>query len=171
MEVIPIAAKTMNWNCANCGTSIGSEFKVCWNCGTDIDGNLDESFAVDSDPEELLEDPETPRIHCLNCGYQGKVHFSTEHKSGFDWIVAGLVSMLVSQRSWIHFCHRLCPQCGSQQDRHRAWSGEISDSNEATWEQAVNLEASRTRAYRRLFYLVFFCILAAGLILWWALNA
>ena len=159
----------MSWICQNCSTEIEPQFKVCWNCGTDSRGRVDENFARDSDPDDTFDEPEIPRICCDDCGYQGKVLFSTEQKSGLEWIVAGLLSIFISQRSWVHFCHKLCPKCGSSQERHRGWSGEISEQHNALWLAASKREELRTRKNRLLFYFVLASILTASLILWWSL--
>ena len=159
----------MSWTCQNCGTELEPQFKVCWNCGTDHKGKVDENFAKDSDPDEVSDAPEIPRISCEQCGYQGKVLFSTEQKSGIEWLVAGLLSTFVSQRSWVHFCHKICPSCGSDQQSHRGWSGLISDENESIWDKAFEAEAVRNGKNRRLFYFTMGCILVAILVLWWAL--
>ena len=65
----------MSWICSNCSTNVESSFKVCWKCGTDVHGNIDENFAAETEPDEVSDDPETPRIQCEDCGYRGKVLF------------------------------------------------------------------------------------------------
>lgn len=32
------------WECKNCGEKIEDEFTMCWKCGTDENGNIDEEF-------------------------------------------------------------------------------------------------------------------------------
>ena len=159
----------MSWTCSNCSTKIDARFGACWKCGTDASGNPDPDFAAESDPEDLTEDPESPRIHCQNCGYQGKALFSTEKKSFADWLVAGLLSIAVSPKSWIHFCHLLCPKCGAGDQNHRPWSGEIQPENRELWMAANRLEELRNRKKRHLVYLVFGSLLLAGSVLWWSL--
>ena len=158
----------MAWDCPNCGTEIESQFKVCWNCGTDIHGNVDENFAIDVDPDHLEENPEIPRVRCQKCNYQGKVLFSTQYKTWGEWIVAGVISSLFSQRSWIHFCHKVCPQCGADQEELVPWSGEISEKAESAWVRASKREARNARKNRMLVYLIFASIFAASYVLWYA---
>lgn len=160
----------MSWTCPNCGTQVESEFTVCWNCGTDIHGRVDDEFSVESDPDELADEPETPRIRCLQCGYRGKVLFSTRDKTWWEWLLSGLVSILVSQRSWIHFCHQFCPKCDAPRNRLVPWSGDYSPSAEEIWSAAFDEESRLARRRRRLIYLVLGALAVASLILWWSLK-
>ena len=57
------------WNCTRCFEEIDEAFDVCWNCGTDRSGKIDESFETADAPtdepievtriaaDELLRDP------------------------------------------------------------------------------------------------------------------
>jgi hypothetical protein len=160
----------MSWTCPHCRTLIDSQFQVCWKCGTDTNGRLDENFSVETDPDELTDEPEIPRIQCTNCSYKGKVLFSTKSKSRLEWAIAGLISMVVSQRSWIHFCHKLCPKCGSAGQEFPAWSGEISKEDENTWHQANALESRRAAQNRRSTSLIIASLVIASWIIWLALR-
>lgn len=158
----------MSWNCSNCGTKVDPPFQVCWNCGTDAHGNRDENFSPETDPDELSEHPEIPRIRCLKCGYDGKVLFSTREKSWVDWMVAGLISSLVSQRSWIHFCHKICPKCGSSSEEHVNGSSHPTQQANEIWLAANLLESQQTRKRKILFLLILVSLISASLILWFA---
>ncbi|MCP4813886.1 MAG: hypothetical protein GY888_15375 [Planctomycetaceae bacterium] len=160
----------MAWTCPHCRTPIESQFQNCWKCGTDIDGQLDENFSVETDPDELTDDPEIPRIHCTHCNYKGKVLFSTKSKSGLDWAVAGLVSIVVSQRSWIHFCHKICPKCGAPWEGFHGWSGEIGKEDERTWKKATALENRRAAKNRRFTCLTIGSLAMVSLVVWLALR-
>ena len=160
----------MAWTCPHCRTQIESQFKACWKCGTDIDGQFDNHFSVEVDPAELTDEPEIPRIRCTQCGYQGKVLFSTKSKTGLDWVIAGLVSIVVSQRSWIHFCHKVCPQCESPWESLRGWSGIPSDEHQQSWIRANEAENRHAAKNRQLIYLTLGSIAIASLVLWLALR-
>lgn len=158
------------WQCPSCKTTIESQFQVCWNCGTDDSGGVNESFAKEIDAENLSDAPEIPRIQCRRCDYRGKVLFSTRSKKFIDWIVAGLISISISQRSWIQFCHQICPKCNAPQNDLAAWAGEPTDENEQLWQAKTSDEESFARKQRRNVYIVLLCLVAAIAILTWAIR-
>lgn len=44
------------WACPKCQESLDDDFDICWQCGTDREGNVDESF-VSADDAEAIMDP------------------------------------------------------------------------------------------------------------------
>lgn len=160
----------MGWQCVNCGSRVDEGFQVCWNCGTDRHGNIDPEFSIESDPETLTDDPEVPRIRCRKCGYHGKVLFTNARKNLLDWIVAAAVSLLVSQRSWIHLSHQVCPRCGAADDDLVGWSGSINHADEETWRTASAEEDRRATQKRRLIYLILAAATTALVAIWLALH-
>lgn len=158
------------WQCPTCRTTVESSFQVCWKCGTDENGIVDETFGSEIDPEELEDEPETPRIACGNCDYRGKVLFTARDKPALDWVLAALISLLVSQRSWIQFCHQVCPRCGAGRSQLKSYAGEVSVDSEQSWETANRQELMFSRQKKRtiLFGIASFFV-AAG-ILWYAVN-
>lgn len=158
------------WQCPTCKTTIDSQFQVCWNCGTSTDGDVNEDFAKEIDAEDLSDAPEIPRIQCRKCDYRGKVLFSTRSKNFVDWIVAGLISISISQRSWIQFCHQICPKCDAPQSELAPWAGKPSIENEQLWESKSSKEERFARKQRRNVYVILFCVAAAIAILAWAVR-
>jgi len=53
------------WTCPKCSEEIDDEFDVCWNCGTDTEGNVDSEFeTADAATNEpiIVEDWDTERL-------------------------------------------------------------------------------------------------------------
>lgn len=49
------------WNCKKCDESLEDSFDICWKCGTEREGVVDDTFAPEKDLESELE-PETPHF-------------------------------------------------------------------------------------------------------------
>ncbi|MDB4671493.1 MAG: hypothetical protein P8M80_06995 [Pirellulaceae bacterium] len=158
------------WICPECEKWIDEPFDVCWHCGTGMDGTKNPDFGRESDAADLDEDPEVPRIKCVGCQYQGKVLFSSLKKSLLDWVLAGLISMMVSQRSWIQFCEKICPKCGASEDQHRAWSGEIIDEDHQIWLSQSLREEQQAKTNRRSVYFLVASVLISVAVLYAAMR-
>lgn len=44
------------WNCPKCVERLDDDFDLCWQCGTDREGNEDAAF-VSADESEVIYDP------------------------------------------------------------------------------------------------------------------
>ena len=53
------------WKCQNCNEQVEDNFDVCWNCGTKMDGRIDEEFQSvvvdDSDETGIVAESQTQR--------------------------------------------------------------------------------------------------------------
>jgi hypothetical protein len=54
------------WSCTRCYEEIDDGFDVCWNCGTDRSGKIDESFETADAPIDapIEESTRLPKARC-----------------------------------------------------------------------------------------------------------
>ena len=56
-----MAARPKMWTCPKCAESLDDNFAVCWQCGTDREGQVDASFQREPDDRSAVTERESPR--------------------------------------------------------------------------------------------------------------
>jgi predicted nucleic-acid-binding Zn-ribbon protein len=109
------------WTCSRCGEHVERNFDVCWNCGTDRDGNEDPDFfhewdgtERDSAERDATQDvvnfePVTMPISCSHCG-SNDLYTRRLSSAGSEgpYFLAGLGGFM----HYAHFDVVVCAQCG-----------------------------------------------------------
>jgi len=135
------------WKCLQCFEEVEEDFDVCWNCGTDREGQSDEHFQA---ANEYPTFDDSSIVKCHSCGYQGKVFGGGKRDIPFPILLPGFF-FVAKLPSAPLVC---CPRCRS--DNVHPWSGESDADADDVWQSA--LKDQKSREFRRL--LLLFGVLA-----------
>jgi len=152
------------WKCPQCSEEVEEDFDVCWNCGTDREGQPDEHFQTAGDYSAF---DEASIVKCHTCGYQGKVLLMEKNRGIPLPIILPFMSFAVVLPTASDVC---CPRCRS--DNLHPWSGECDADAEEVWQRG--LKDLKSREFRRLLFLAGvlagLTALLVGCVCWFVLS-